>query len=123
VYGLSPDWPATLSKLERRHDGPLDLVEDQRESDGGDKYGRQELPSQRSHQYACESERRVPTPRIILADEPSAALDPERAGIVMDLLRKLAAEQKAAIIAVTHDEKILGRFDRTFRLRDGRLDG
>lgn len=62
-------------------------------------------------------------PRIILADEPTAALDSERAGIVMDLLRKLAVEQKAAIIAVTHDEKILGRFDRIFRLRDGRLDG
>jgi len=61
-------------------------------------------------------------PRIILADEPTAALDSERAGIVMDLLRKLAVEQKAAIIAVTHDEKILGRFDRIFRLRDGRLD-
>jgi putative ABC transport system ATP-binding protein len=62
-------------------------------------------------------------PRIILADEPTAALDSERAGIVMDLLRKLAVEQKAAIIAVTHDEKILGRFDRIFTLRDGRLDG
>ena len=60
-------------------------------------------------------------PRIILADEPTAALDSERAGIVMDLLRQLAAEQQAAIIAVTHDEKIIGRFDRIFRLRDGRL--
>lgn len=61
-------------------------------------------------------------PRIILADEPTAALDSERAGIVMDLLRKLAVEQQAAIIAVTHDEKIIGRFDRIFRLRDGRLE-
>jgi putative ABC transport system ATP-binding protein len=60
-------------------------------------------------------------PRIILADEPTAALDSERAGIVMDLLRKLAVEQQAAIITVTHDEKILERFDRTFRLRDGWL--
>jgi putative ABC transport system ATP-binding protein len=60
-------------------------------------------------------------PRIILADEPTAALDSERAGIVMDLLRKLAVEQQAAIITVTHDEKILERFNRTFRLRDGWL--
>jgi putative ABC transport system ATP-binding protein len=60
-------------------------------------------------------------PRIILADEPTAALDSERARIVMDLLRKLAAEQQAAIIVVTHDEKIIGRFDRIFRLRDGQL--
>lgn len=61
-------------------------------------------------------------PRIILADEPTAALDSKRAGIVMDLLRKLAIEQQAAIIAVTHDEKIFDRFDRIFHLRDGRLD-
>jgi putative ABC transport system ATP-binding protein len=60
-------------------------------------------------------------PRIILADEPTAALDSARAGIVMDLLRKLAAEQQAAIIAVTHDEKIFDRFDRIFKLRDGYL--
>jgi putative ABC transport system ATP-binding protein len=61
-------------------------------------------------------------PRIILADEPTAALDSKRAGIVMDLLRKLAAEYDACIIAVTHDEKIFDRFDRTFSLRDGRLE-
>ncbi len=40
----------------------------------------------------------------------------------MDLLRKLAVEQEAAIIAVTHDEKIFDRFDRIFQLRDGRLE-
>lgn len=62
-------------------------------------------------------------PRIILADEPTAALDSKRAGIVMDLLRKLAVEQNAAIIAVTHDEKIFDRFDHIYQLRDGRLDG
>lgn len=61
-------------------------------------------------------------PRIILADEPTAALDSKRAGIVMDLLRKLAVEHDAAIIAVTHDEKIFDRFDRIFQLRDGQLE-
>ncbi len=60
-------------------------------------------------------------PRIILADEPTAPLDSERAGIVMDLLRRIASEQQAAIICVTHDETIFDRFDRIFRLRDGRL--
>ncbi len=60
-------------------------------------------------------------PRIILADEPTAALDSQRAGIVMDLLRKVATEQEAAILAVTHDEKIFDRFDHIFHLRDGRL--
>jgi putative ABC transport system ATP-binding protein len=62
-------------------------------------------------------------PRIVLADEPTAALDSKRAAIVMDLLRRVAAEQEAAIIAVTHDEKIFDRFDRIFSLRDGRLEG
>jgi putative ABC transport system ATP-binding protein len=61
-------------------------------------------------------------PRIILADEPTAALDSKRAQIVMDLLRKLAVDQNAAVIAVTHDEKIFDRFDRMFMLRDGQLD-
>lgn len=61
-------------------------------------------------------------PRIILADEPTAALDSKRAAIVMDLLRTVAVEQNAAIIAVTHDEKIFDRFDHIFQLRDGRLE-
>jgi putative ABC transport system ATP-binding protein len=61
-------------------------------------------------------------PRIILADEPTAALDSHRAGIVMGLLRKVAVEQNAAIIAVTHDDKIFDRFDHIYQLRDGRLE-
>lgn len=61
-------------------------------------------------------------PRIILADEPTAPLDSARARIVMDLLRRIAADQQAAIIVVTHDEMILDRFDHIFRLRDGRLE-
>lgn len=60
-------------------------------------------------------------PRIILADEPTAALDSTRAQLVMDLLRKLAAEQEACIVTVTHDEKIYSRFDRLVHLRDGKL--
>ena len=61
-------------------------------------------------------------PRIILADEPTAPLDSARARIVMDLLRRIAVEQGAAIIVVTHDEMILDRFDHIFRLRDGKLE-
>jgi len=62
-------------------------------------------------------------PRIILADEPTAALDSDRARIVMDLLRRVAVENEASIITVTHDEKIFSRFDRLVSLRDGRIDG
>jgi putative ABC transport system ATP-binding protein len=61
-------------------------------------------------------------PRIILADEPTAALDSDRARIVMDLLRRVAIEQHAAIITVTHDEKIFNRFDYLLQLRDGALE-
>ncbi|BBK44262.1 ABC transporter ATP-binding protein [Allostella vacuolata] len=61
-------------------------------------------------------------PRIILADEPTAPLDSARARIVMDLLRRIAIDQSAAIIVVTHDEMILDRFDHIYRLRDGRLE-
>ena len=61
-------------------------------------------------------------PRVILADEPTAALDSERARVVMDLLRQVAREQEAAILVVTHDEKIFDRFDRMVSLRDGRIE-
>lgn len=86
---------------------------------------RQALPAQLSGgeaQRVAIARALANKPRIILADEPTAALDSKRAQIVMDLLRKLAAEQKAAIIAVTHDEKIFDRFDRIYHLRDGQLD-
>ncbi len=61
-------------------------------------------------------------PQVILADEPTAALDSERARVVMDLLRQVAREQQAAILVVTHDEKIFDRFDRMISLRDGRIE-
>ena len=61
-------------------------------------------------------------PRIILADEPTAALDSQRARTVIDLLKKVATERRAAVIVVTHDEKILDRFDQIFSLRDGALE-
>ncbi|SDB74683.1 ABC transporter ATP-binding protein [Belnapia rosea] len=62
-------------------------------------------------------------PHIILADEPTAALDSERAQVVMDLLRRVAREQAAAVLVVTHDDKIFSRFDRLVSLRDGRIEG
>lgn len=61
-------------------------------------------------------------PPIILADEPTAALDSERAGKVMDLMVGIARRRRAAVIVVTHDEKIFGRLDRIVRLRDGRIE-
>lgn len=60
-------------------------------------------------------------PSIILADEPTAALDGERALSVMELLRKLAHEQNVAVVVVTHDERMLPLFDRILRVEDGRI--
>jgi putative ABC transport system ATP-binding protein len=60
--------------------------------------------------------------RIILADEPTAALDSERALAVIELLRTAALERQAAVLVVTHDDKIFGRLDKKVHLRDGRLD-
>jgi putative ABC transport system ATP-binding protein len=62
-------------------------------------------------------------PKIILADEPTAALDSEKAARVMDLLRQVASDQKAAVIVVTHDNKIFDRFDRIFQMCDGLVQG
>jgi ABC-type lipoprotein export system ATPase subunit len=60
---------------------------------------------------------------IILADEPTAPLDTQRAGVVMDLLKRIAVDQQAAVLVVTHDETIFSRFDRLIELRDGRMVG
>lgn len=62
-------------------------------------------------------------PRLLLADEPTAALDSERAREVMELLGRLARERGAAVVLSTHDERMLGLADRVLQLRDGRLAG
>jgi putative ABC transport system ATP-binding protein len=57
---------------------------------------------------------------VILADEPTAPLDSERALGVMLLLEQMAAQYQTAIIVVTHDEKIIPSFKRIYNIRDGR---
>jgi putative ABC transport system ATP-binding protein len=59
-------------------------------------------------------------PPIILADEPTAPLDSERALAVAALLNRLAAQYRTAVIVVTHDEKIIPTFRRIYQIRDGR---
>ncbi|HEX9681273.1 MAG TPA: ABC transporter ATP-binding protein [Anaerolineales bacterium] len=63
----------------------------------------------------------VNDPALILADEPTASLDTERGKVVMDLLRRLGREQKAAVIVVTHDERMLEGFDRVYHMVDGSI--
>ena len=59
-------------------------------------------------------------PPVILADEPTAPLDSERALGVMRILNQMALQYHAAIIVVTHDEKIIPTFKRIYHIRDGR---
>ncbi len=59
-------------------------------------------------------------PPIILADEPTAPLDSERALNVVRILNQMAQQYQTAIIVVTHDEKIIPTFKRIYHIRDGR---
>jgi putative ABC transport system ATP-binding protein len=56
---------------------------------------------------------------VILADEPTAPLDSERALGVMRILNNMARQAQTAIIVVTHDEKIIPTFKRIYHIRDG----
>ena len=60
--------------------------------------------------------------KLILADEPTASLDTTRGMRVMELLKKIAKENRSAVIAVTHDERMIEGFDHVYHLKDGRLD-
>ena len=59
-------------------------------------------------------------PPIILADEPTAPLDSERALNVVHILNQMAEQYQTAIVVVTHDEKIIPTFKRIYHIRDGR---
>jgi putative ABC transport system ATP-binding protein len=60
-------------------------------------------------------------PSLILADEPTAALDSVRSRTVMELFRKVAHERGAAVLVVTHDHRALDVFDVLYEMEDGRL--
>ena len=63
----------------------------------------------------------VSHPAIVLADEPTAALDSQSGRDVVNLMQKLAREQGSTILLVTHDNRILDIADRIIHLEDGRL--
>lgn len=58
-------------------------------------------------------------PPVILADEPTAPLDSQRALAVVRILNQMAQQAHTAIIVVTHDEKIIPTFKRIYHIRDG----
>jgi putative ABC transport system ATP-binding protein len=60
-------------------------------------------------------------PPLVLADEPTAALDTDRGAKVMALLRRIARERRSAVIVVTHDRRMIEGFDAVYYLNDGAL--
>ncbi len=63
----------------------------------------------------------APAPAVILADEPTAALDSHRGRAVMELFRKVARDQGTAVVVVTHDHRTLDVFDTIYEMEDGLL--
>lgn len=57
-------------------------------------------------------------PELVLADEPTASLDPENAGGAMDLIQEVCRERGAALLCVSHDPSLVDRFDRHESLLD-----
>ncbi len=79
------------------------------------------MPSQLSggqNQRAAIARALVNEPEIILADEPTAALDSQRSLDVINMLKKIAQEQNVAIIMVTHDERMLPHCDSVMKIEN-----
>jgi putative ABC transport system ATP-binding protein len=65
----------------------------------------------------------VHEPRLLVCDEPTAALDAQSGRTVMELLRKVAVQAGRAVIVVTHDNRVLDFGDRIIYMSDGRIEG
>ncbi|MGD1901278.1 MAG: ABC transporter ATP-binding protein [Geitlerinemataceae cyanobacterium] len=65
----------------------------------------------------------VARPKIVMADEPTAALDSHSGHAVMELLRKLAKEEGVTVLMVTHDPRIVDIADSIIHLEDGIIQG
>ena len=90
----------------------------------GLKSHRTQLPSRMSPgqcQRVALARAVITEPKLLLADEPTAALDGKSGRDVMQLLKELVSESKGATVVVTHDPRILGFADRVCEIENGRL--
>lgn len=60
-------------------------------------------------------------PRLVLADEPTANLDSDNAGSLLDIMRRLSEEEKTTFLFSTHDTRVMERAERIITLRDGHI--
>ncbi len=105
--------------LDRRRDDARDLLVE---------VGLRERIDHRSTQLSNGQRQRVAVARalanrpiLVLADEPTGALDCENGDLIMDLLVRLCREQGTTLVVVTHDRNVAQRADRVVHLRDGRI--
>ena len=115
--------PLVLAGKKRRdvRDGVMDLFErldiaDQAESRPGQVSGGQ-------LQRAAIARALIHRPKVLLADEPTGALDTTSGLMAMEALTDLAREQQVCVVVVTHDPRIASLCDREVVLRDGRVAG
>jgi putative ABC transport system ATP-binding protein len=82
------------------------------------------LPSQLSggqQQRVAIARALVHQPRLLVADEPTSAIDARTGHAIMELIRKVALQPDRVAVVVTHDERVLGFADRIITLEDGRV--
>jgi len=129
-YNLIP----TLNRIENvsvplRIQGASAAVAEQRAAEMLDRVGLSQRKEHRPNMLSGGQQQRVAIaralvhePKLIICDEPTAALDSENGARVMELLRGVAAKPNRCVIIVTHDNRIFKYADRMTHMEDGRIN-